>query len=324
LYFTLLMFTTNAPGRLRMTGQVGTQSHISHSRAQSAVGKGAPVSYSARTVNPSWHANLDLSFAHAAGRTRLVSKAHQGPLQVQKALYPEGPKICHVTVLHPPGGIAAGDSLTVSARVACDSHVCLTTPGAAKWYRCPNGEAQQQLRFSVAAGGVLEWLPRENILFDASRVVMNLAVDLAPAAHFLGWEILCFGRRASGEEWRRGGLSLRSSISRSNRPLWRERAGVAAGGGFAASAVGLAGYSVSGTLVCAGSDVDPQLLTACRSVQPRGGDARSGITRLPGVLLARYLGHSSQDAFDWFAGIWQLLRPALLGATATAPRLWAC
>jgi urease accessory protein len=45
---------------------------------------------------------------------------------------------------------------------------------------------------------------------------------------------------------------------------------------------------------------------------------------LPGVLLARYLGHSSQDAHDWFAAIWKLLRPALLGATATAPRLWAC
>jgi urease accessory protein len=245
-------------------------------------------------------------------------------LQVQKALYPEGPRICHVTVLHPPGGIAAGDSLTVSARVECDSHACLTTPGATKWYRCPNGEARQQLRFSVAAGGVLEWLPRENILFDASQAVMNLDVELAPAAHFLGWEILCFGRRASGEEWRRGGLKLRSSVSRSLRPLWRERALVAAGGGFASSAVGLAGYSVSGTLVCAGSDVGSSLLAECRAVARREGDARSGITTLPGVLVARYLGHSSQDAFGWFSGIWKVLRPALLGATATAPRLWAC
>jgi urease accessory protein len=267
---------------------------------------------------------LDLSFAHAAGRTGLTSKAHQGPLQVQKALYPEGPRVCHVTVLHPPGGIAAGDSLTVSARLDCDSHVCLTTPGATKWYRCPSGEARQQLRFSVAAGSVLEWLPRENILFDASRVCMNLDVDLAPSAHFLGWEILCFGRRASGEKWRRGELQLRTSISRSRQPLWRERANISAGSGFAASAVGLAGYSVSGTLICAGSDVDSLLLAACRAAPHRQGDARSGVTRLPGIFLARYLGHSSQDAFDWFAAIWKLLRPALLGATATAPRLWAC
>jgi urease accessory protein len=246
-------------------------------------------------------------------------------LQVQKALYPEGARICHVTVLHPPGGIAAGDSLQLSARLDADSHVCLTTPGATKWYRCPRGEGRQRLSFSVAAGGVLEWLPRENILFDASQVCMDLDVELAPAAHFLGWEILCFGRRASGEQWRRGGLKLRSSILRSRQPLWRERAVITADGGFAASPVGLAGYSVSGTLVCAGSDVDVELLAACRGCVPRlGRDARSALTRLPGVLLARYLGHSSQDAHDWFAAIWKLLRPALLGATATAPRLWAC
>jgi urease accessory protein len=265
-----------------------------------------------------------LAFAHAAGRTGLIRKAHQGPLQIQKALYPQGPRICHVTVLHPPGGIAAGDSLTVAARLDCDSHVCLTTPGATKWYRCPSGEALQQLRFSVAAGGVLEWLPRENILFDASRASMNLEVELAPTAHFLGWEILCFGRRASGEEWRRGRLQLRTSISRARQPLWRERADISAESGFAASAVGLAGYSVSGTLVCAGSDVDAPLLAACRAVARRGDHAHSAVTRLPGVLLARYLGHSSQDAFDWFAAIWKLVRPALLGATAMAPRLWAC
>ncbi len=278
----------------------------------------------ANPVESHWHANLDLSFAHAAGRTGLTSKAHQGPLQIQKALYPEGPRVCHVTVLHPPGGIAAGDSLTVSARLDCDSHVCLTTPGATKWYRCPSGEGRQHLRFTVAAGSVLEWLPRENILFEDSQACMHLDVDLAPSAHFLGWEILCFGRRASGEQWRRGGLRLRTNISGPRQPLWRERADVSAGSGFAASAVGLGGYSVSGTLACAGSDVDPLLLAACRAVARRQGDAHGAVTRLPGMLLARYLGHSSQDAFDWFAAIWKLLRPALLGASATAPRLWAC
>jgi urease accessory protein len=271
-----------------------------------------------------WRATLDLSFAQADGRTFLARRAHQGPLQVQKALYPEGRRICHVTVLHPPGGIAAGDSLALSAHLGSDSHVCLTTPGAAKWYRCSSGEGRQQLRFEVADGGVLEWLPRENIIFDASQVTMNLDVELAPAAHFLGWEILCFGRRASGEQWRRGGLRQSIRISRSRHPLWRERAVIMADGGFAASPVGLAGFSVSGTLVCAGSDVGQELLAECRGVSRRRREGRGALTRLPGVLLARYLGHSSEDAFEWFAAIWSLLRPALLGAAARAPRLWAC
>jgi urease accessory protein len=249
---------------------------------------------------------------------------HQGPLQIQKALYPEGPEICHVTVLHPPGGTAAGDRLCVSTLLGGNSRVCLTTPGASKWYRCERGSAQQRLHFSIGAGASLEWLPRENILFDASQVHMSLDVELQANAQFLGWEILCFGRRASGERWARGGLRLNSTVSRGGRPLWSERANVVAGSGFETSPIGLAGFSVSATLVCAGSDIEAPLLADCRGVALRKADSRSGITALPGVLLARYLGHSSEDALQWFTSLWQLLRPALLGVTATAPRLWTC
>lgn len=273
---------------------------------------------------PHWHANLALAFAHAAGRTRLASKVHSGPLQIQKALYPEGPGICHVTVLHPPGGIADGDRLCVTARLNRDSRVCLTTPGASKWYRCQRGEAEQRLHFSVGAGAVLEWLPRENILFDASQVRMTLDVELENGGQFLGWEILCFGRRASKERWQRGGLRLHSAVSRAGRSIWRERAHVQAGSGFETSPIGLAGFSVSGTLLCAGCDIDAALLQACRGIESRTTDSRAAVTTLPGVLLARYLGHSSEEAMQWFTSLWQLLRPALFGVTATAPRLWAC
>jgi urease accessory protein len=271
-----------------------------------------------------WQANLDLSFIRREDRTLLAGKSHRGPLQIQKALYPDGPGICHVTVLHPPGGVAGGDALTVAARLASGSRVCLTTCGAAKWYRCPQAGAQQRLNFEVAAGAALEWLPRENILFDGSKAEMRLDVELASGARFLGWEILCFGRRASGEGWDRGGLRLRTRIRQAGRPLWSERANILAGSGFEASPVGLSGYSVSGTFVAAGSDIDAELLAACRATVPGGGDSRLGVTSTPRLLVARYLGHSSQDAFRWFTSVWAVLRPALLSQPAIAPRLWAC
>ena len=199
-----------------------------------------------------WRANLDLCFTRHHHRTLLAARSHRGPLQIQKALYPEGPGVCHVTVLHPPGGVAGGDALAVTARLESGSRVCLTTCGATKWYRCPRAGAQQQLNFSVEAGGALEWLPRESILFDGSKAAMQLDVDLAPGAHFIGWEILCFGRRASGEGWHSGGLRLHTRIRQAGHPLWCERANLLAGSGFDSSPVGLGGYSVSGTLVAAG------------------------------------------------------------------------
>jgi urease accessory protein len=277
-----------------------------------------------RTDESCWQAKLDLSFARREGRTLLTRKSHSGPLQIQKVLYPEGSEICHAAVLHPPGGIAAGDSLAVAARLESGARVCLTTPGATKWYRCPQGLARQELRFSLADRAALEWLPRENILFEASQARMDLDVDLGSGARFIGWEILCFGRRASGEGWHRGGLALNVNLRQEGRALWSERAHLQAGNGFGASPVGLAGSSVSGTLLAAGANIDSALLAACRTIVPSEHGSRVGISALPQVLVARYLGHSSQDAFNWFARLWEVLRPALLGVAPSAPRLWAC
>ena len=277
-----------------------------------------------------WCARLDLQFAADAGRTVLVRRSHSGPLQVQKALYPESPNICHVAVLHPPGGIAGGDALTISAGLRSDSHVVLTTPGATKWYRSIAVRAAQRLQFRVGAGAILEWLPRENILFDASEVAMGLDLQLEPGGRFLGWEILCFGRRASGESWRRGSLRLDTRVSASGALLWGEQADIAAGSGFAASLTGLAGCSVSATFIAAGFAAQPELLQACREMSvarpSRSGEqaARHGLTWVPGVLIARYLGDSSEDAFDWFTSLWSRVRPALLGVPPVRPRLWAC
>src|SRR5579875_2936921 len=92
---------------------------------------------------PGWQARLSLGFALDGGVTRLLRRAHRGPLRVQKALYPEGPQSCHVIVVHPPGGVVGGDSLEIDLEQGARTHVLATTPGAAKWYRA-NGRPSRQ------------------------------------------------------------------------------------------------------------------------------------------------------------------------------------
>jgi urease accessory protein UreH len=41
------------------------------------------------------------------------------------------------------------------------------------------------------------------------------------------------------------------------------------------------------------------------------------------VLAVRYLGQSAEAARDYFATIWSIARPALIGTDAVAPRLWS-
>jgi urease accessory protein len=282
---------------------------------------------SARTVAAAaagWQAALELRLSRRDERTVLSRNRHQGPLQVQKALYPEGPATCHIAVLHPPGGIVAGDSLRVEAHLESGARGLLTTPGATKWYRSEGDWARQSLDFRIEEDAILEWLPRENILFDGSQVAMRLDVDLASRAAFVGWDIVAFGRRASGESWRRGRLQMRTMIRRADRLLWSEVADVDAHSGFAQSKVGLAGFTVCGTLVVAGDPMAASVMSACRDVTP--GPARSlcGLTQVPGVLIARYLGHSTEDAFAWFTALWAILRHSLSGRVACPPRVWAC
>ena len=64
---------------------------------------------------PSWHAELELGYGRFGDSTRPVLRRHLGPLRVQKHLYAEGPEVCQHIIVHPPGGIAGGDQLNISA-----------------------------------------------------------------------------------------------------------------------------------------------------------------------------------------------------------------
>lgn len=263
-----------------------------------------------------WKARLDLRFASAEGKTLLAGRRAEGPLAVQKALYPEGDAVCHAIVVHPPGGIAGGDELYVRARVEDGASALLTTPGAAKWYRSAGPSASQVLEFDVE--GALEWLPRETIVFNGARASLGCEVRLGKGARYIGWEILCLGRTRSGESFESGSLRLDTLVTREGRPLLVERGRVDAGGRILQSPAGLGGRTVFGTLLAASSSMTGELLKDCREEAP----GRIGITLLPGLLVARYLGDSSEEAFRCFSTIWSRLRPALLARPAVEPRLW--
>ena len=271
-----------------------------------------------------WHAELRLGFARAGERTVLRENRHLGPLRVQKALYPEGDAVCQAIVLHPPSGIAGGDHLTIGVDVAAGAHAQLTTPGAGKWYRSGGADASQTINLAVAEGATLEWLPQETIVFDGARAHMATRVTLATDSRLIAWDILCLGRAAAGERFANGRFDLFYRVDRNKQPIWLERGGFAGADAMLASPAGWADATVCGTLLCTFPELPRQaaaLLETLRAVAP-ADDARHGLTTLPGVLVARYLGDSSEAARFWFTALWQILRPACCGRPAVLPRIW--
>lgn len=268
----------------------------------------------------SWPARLALSYARRGVRTVLAHRQHDGPLVVQKPLYPEGDAVCHSIVVHPPAGIVGGDSLTLDAVLADDAHALLTTPGAGKWYRSAGRSARQLLSFDLAPGSCLEWLPQESILFDGAIAAMRTQVRLARSARFIGWDIVCLGRTGSGERFTRGQCRLHMSIVHDGQLAWWERGRIIGASAAQRAAVSLDSHSVSATMIAAGASLDEEHLAASRAVRPREGIA--GITPLPNVWIARYLGDSSEAAREYFTALWHIVRPALTGRSATDPRIW--
>lgn len=268
-----------------------------------------------------WRGQLSLGYELSGERTVLARRVHLGPLVVQKPLYPEGAAVCQSIVVHPPAGIVGGDRLMLEVVVGTGAKAQLTTPGAAKWYRSAGALAQQRLAFSVGAEAMLEWLPQETIVFDGAIASLETRVDLQRDALFLSWEIYCLGRRLAGETFRHGRFRQQVEILREGRRQWTERAFFAGGAPVLQAAVGLKDQPVFGTFLAAASRVPDDLLLACRQIICEDGE--SGVTRLPGILLARYRGASPECARQYFMALWACARPVLAGRRAVPPRIWS-
>ena len=275
----------------------------------------------APTLVSGWDAHLALEYQHAHGRTLLSRRRHHGPLMVQKAFYPEGPDLCHTIVLHPPGGVAGGDTLTIEAHLARNARVLMTTPGAGKWYKSLGRPSRQQLRFVLDEETMLEWLPQETIIFDQVEASLSNHVTLTAQSVYVGGEILCLGRQASGETFTQGLLKLHTEIWRDGQRLWGEYGRLAGGDPLLQSTVGLGGAPVCATLVVAGCAVTTEVLDAARAL-PAPEGVRAGITALPDVLVARCLATHSEAARRYGEALWTQLRPWYAGRAASVPRIW--
>lgn len=271
-----------------------------------------------------WQAHLILGFQRQNVRTILGQCTHQGPLQVQRPFYPEGGSVCHVALLHPPGGVVGGDELRIDAALGSDTSALITTPGAGKFYRSTGPLARQVQEMRVAPGATLEWLPQENIVYSGARVHALTRVELQGDARFLGWEIICLGRPAAGETFVTGEYRQDFELWRDGEPLYLEHGRYAGGDTVLDAPWGLRGQPVSATLVCAGSPPDAvgPIRVGWEDLKLASDSELATATQLEGALICRYLGPSTTRAKRFFVLAWGLLRPAILGRPPCPPRFW--
>jgi urease accessory protein len=272
----------------------------------------------------SWHGRLDLRYRRQdrgdAGRT-LAHDRHDGPLRVLKALYPEGPGVCHHVLVHPPGGIAGGDRLDIDAVLESGAHALITTPGAARFYRSAGAAAVQTARAQVQGGARFEWLPMAAIAHDGCIAENRVVFTLDAGAQMIGLDLVALGLPASDAPFGRGRFT--QHIEWPGR--WLERGVIdALDHRLLDSPLGLGGHRVMATAWCAAGTAWPAathdaLLEAARA---DAGTDEGSTSPLPGLVLWRALGGAIEPLWERAIEVRARWRQLCWGLAAAPPRVW--
>lgn len=263
-----------------------------------------------------WEAELDLGFERRADKTVLAKRHQRGPLTVQRPFYPEG-GLCHVYLLHPPGGVVAGDRLRIDVQSSQETEVLMTTPGAGKYYRSSGAWANQRISMQLDKHATLEWLPQESILYEGARLKSDVSIELADTADFLGWEILALGRPASSEGFSSGEALLSWRIFREGRPLFLEKMHLHSSSIHAKW--GLNGHTACGTLFACHATTES--LEAVRKLI--GDDPARGVTLIDQLLICRISTHKCDEIRRFFTQVRAVIREEILSRQDYLPRIWA-
>lgn len=272
-----------------------------------------------------WRAEFSGELIYLDGKTRLGKTRHRGPLRVQRPFYPEGDSCAHLYLLHPPGGLVAGDHLNISLTLHQGSHALITTPSAGKVYNNITDLKQSQcVGLTLGPESVLEWLPQETLVFDGAYGELVTDIYLEESSSLIAWEITCLGRPESEDWFLSGSVHQKLSLTRNGIPLLKENSFIEAQSLLTKSRAGLGNFPVFATMVFCGVDTHPELPDEIKlkEITTRAEPGIFSVTRKNDVLIARYLGPCADQAKRIFTELWRLKRPHYIGRETVIPGIW--
>lgn len=169
----------------------------------------------------------EVAFDLCSGAVRLVDLHQSGSA---KAMLPRvAGAVPEVVFLNTSGGLTGGDRLSYALSLGCGARVLATTQTAERAYASRGAAAAVQVSATVGAGGRLDWLPQETLIYENAHLQRDTVIDLAAGAECLMAEMVILGRQAMGEVPVAPRLTDRRMICRAGRPVWAETLHIDAG-----------------------------------------------------------------------------------------------
>jgi len=231
----------------------------------------------------------------------------------------------YTLLVNPSGGLVGGDYLVLRVVLGPESHVLFSTPSANRIYRSSSEPARQEIRLTVGAGAILEWVPELTIPFLGSRFSQMLHVALEHGGTLILWDALAAGRIAREERWRFSSFDNEIRVSTSSGASVLERYSLSATG-----ARGVAGLVEDWNYVASlfvlneaveediWKQLEEKILQILEDRQGRvlGGVSESAVRGRVVKLLAK----SAPDLNATFESIWVATRALLWGLPFPALR----
>ena len=272
----------------------------------------SPASVEAQPSRQRACAEAHATFARAGVRTEPQRLFETGGLRWR---FPRSSNPCEAAIVNTGGGVAGGDSYSVSLALHERAEVEATTPSAERIYRSDGPAATIATRLAVARRARLFWLPQETLLFDGARLLRRLEVEAADEAEFIIAETLMFGRLAMGET--RIDASLKDSwrIRRGGRLVFADETRLEhAGSVLDRRAAGAEARALS-TIVASAPNIEARLPDLRAALDAAGSGVEGGASAFGGLVVARLIAASSER-----------LRGALVASIVALggrkPRLW--
>jgi len=172
------------------------------------------------------------------------------------------------------GGPVGGDVLDLRIEVRAGATLRLRTVAASVALPGLSGASSVlTVSATVAAGGVLEYLPEPMVVADGARHVTELRADVAAGASLVLRDELVLGRH--GE--RGGSCRTRLHVDYADRPLLRHEVAIDGADEVSLGPAILAGHRAYGTLLHAGISGPPACAAPDVAVMPLAG---------PGTLVS--------------------------------------
>lgn len=170
---------------------------------------------------PRSHGTLHVAAKLRAGGVSALADLHQSGSA--KILMPPARDAVEGVILNTSGGLTGGDTLAITAEARPGACLRLTTQAAERVYRASdNRTARVRNTLRVGAGGRIDWLPQETILFQNGHLTRSLTLHLSGDARALIVEPVLIGRLAMGEVVRAAHLRDSVTLYRDDRLVFRD------------------------------------------------------------------------------------------------------